>query len=112
MSESALFVMLFLIPLAIVWGFVVVDLVRRTDITARKKILWAGAVVLLAELGAVIYLLARPLQYPGDRADDQSGSDVTAEFVAAAESHRRGDLVDADMTALKAALLTTLSERT
>ncbi|MGB7860141.1 MAG: PLDc N-terminal domain-containing protein [Acidimicrobiia bacterium] len=111
MSESALFVILFIIPLAIVWGFVVVDLVRRTDIKAGKKILWGGVVVLLVEIGALAYLLARPLRYPGNRADDRTGSGSASAFVAAAESHRRGELDDSDMTALKTVLMTSLGER-
>jgi hypothetical protein len=49
-----------LIPLAIAWGYALIDIVRRIDIGIGAKALWAVCVVLLPFLGTLIYLLLRP----------------------------------------------------
>jgi hypothetical protein len=109
-SEATLFVLLFGIPLAIVWGFVLVDLVRRPGLPSGKKIIWAVSVLLLAEIGALIYVFARPLRYPGDEIQADAGSDEASGFLAAAESHLHGDIGDAEMDRIKATLLRGLVE--
>jgi Phospholipase_D-nuclease N-terminal len=49
-----------LIPLAIAWGYALIDIVRRIDIGIGPKALWAVCVILLPFLGTLIYLLLRP----------------------------------------------------
>jgi len=47
------------LPLLVVWGFALFDIVRRPDLARVRKAVW-GAVVLLVFPATLLYLLARP----------------------------------------------------
>jgi hypothetical protein len=63
--------------LLIVWVLVLVDAVRRPDLSTTAKVLWALGVFILPFIGAVIYMIARPAQ-PGDRALAAAGREGDA----------------------------------
>ena len=48
--------------LLIVWVLVLVDAVRRPDLSTTAKVLWGIGVLVLPFIGAVIYMIARPAQ--------------------------------------------------
>lgn len=49
------------VPLAVVIGSTVLHVLRRSDIGSTRKVLWLGLIVLAPALGALVYLVARPL---------------------------------------------------
>jgi Phospholipase_D-nuclease N-terminal len=61
-----LLITLIAIVWVIIWILVLVDIVRRRDLTAGPKVLWALLVLILPVIGLIIYMVARPDQ-PGDR---------------------------------------------
>jgi hypothetical protein len=112
------FLFLIFLPLAMMWGFALVDIFRRDDISGFSKALWVVCVILLPFLGTLIYLIARPagatreereLVDAGGRGFDTrySPSNGTSELLALADLHDRGKLTDAEFTAEKARLLGT-----
>jgi phospholipase D-like protein len=54
------------IPLLLIWVLALVDLLRRHDLGAGAKVVWAIAVLVVPVVGVIVYLVARPAQ-PGDR---------------------------------------------
>jgi hypothetical protein len=54
------------IPLLLIWVLTVVDIVRRHDLSASRKVLWALVVLLVPIVGVIVYFVARPPQ-PTDR---------------------------------------------
>jgi hypothetical protein len=44
----------------LIWVLALVDIVRRRDLRASSKVLWALAVLLVPIIGVVVYLIARP----------------------------------------------------
>ncbi len=57
-----LLAVLIAIPLLLIWVLTLVDLVRRHDLSAGRKVLWALFVLVLPVLGVIIYFVARPPQ--------------------------------------------------
>ena len=85
------------IPLLVVWFVVFVDVVRRQDLSAAAKVLWAVACTLLWP-ALIAYLMLRPtrgrLEDPEDRADPH------ARLVDAVLLHEAGRIDDTEMDAL------------
>jgi Phospholipase_D-nuclease N-terminal len=44
----------------LIWLLVLVDIVRRRDLRASSKVLWALAVLLVPIVGVLVYAIARP----------------------------------------------------
>ena len=114
--ESFFLVMLFL-PLAMVWGFALMDIFRRDDIGGFSKALWLMCVIFLPFLGTLIYLIVRPAGATLDERVmiDDAGRDYMAhsvpngvsELKTLADLHDRGKLTDSEFAAEKARLLGT-----
>jgi hypothetical protein len=51
---------LIVLPMVAIWLFVLVDAIRREDLTPGRKIFWVLAALLVPLVAIVIYLLARP----------------------------------------------------
>jgi phospholipase D-like protein len=49
----------------VIWILVLVDIVRRRDLTTGKKAAWALLVLILPVIGLIIYMVLRPDQ-PGE----------------------------------------------
>ena len=50
----------FLIPVAILWGYALISLLRRPDLSVGPKLLWLLAILVLPILGALVYFMLRP----------------------------------------------------
>jgi len=112
--ESFFLWMLFL-PLALIWGFALVDIFRRDDIPGWSKALWVVCVLVLPFLGTLIYLVARPSEATREERamwDDEyaaryPASNGVSELRALADLHDRGKVTDEEFAAGKARLLGT-----
>ncbi|WP_144120280.1 SHOCT domain-containing protein [Catellatospora sichuanensis] len=110
--------LLIFIPLLLIWGFAIVDIFRRDDLSGWLKALWIVIVVLLPFLGTLIYLIFRQ---PGATAQERRAMDqASREFVEKyapndsaqqlkllADLHDRGKLTDAEFAEEKARVLDT-----
>jgi hypothetical protein len=112
--------LLIYIPLLLVWGFALVDIFRRDDMSGWLKALWVACVILVPFLGTLIYLLFRPAGATAEerKAIDQNSRDFverysppnTAEQLRTlADLHDRGKLSDAEFAAEKSRVLGTAS---
>ena len=50
------------IPLIIIWLLALVDIIRRPDLGAGSKVLWALLALVLPIIGPIIYFVLRPAQ--------------------------------------------------
>lgn len=57
---SVLFVMFIALPLLFIWGFAIVDLFTRPDLSGISKLLWLMLIVFLPLIGTILYYLFRP----------------------------------------------------
>jgi len=110
------FLFLIFLPLAMLWGFALVDLFRRDDIGGVSKALWVICVILLPFFGTLVYLVARPSGPTAEeriRLDEASRvfgatsgpSNNMSELSALADLHDRGKLTDDEFAAEKARVL-------
>ena len=112
------FLLLIFLPLAMIWGFALVDIFRRDDIGGGSKALWAVCVIVLPFLGTLIYLVTRP---PGATKEERlamdagdyapryapAPSDGASQLQMIADLHDRGKLTDEEFAAEKARILGT-----
>ena len=110
------FLFLIFLPLAMVWGFALVDIFRRDDIGGGWKAFWVAVVILLPFFGTLMYLVLRP---SGATEEERVAMDqASREFVARysppesaaqlqtlADMHDRGTLTDEEFAAEKARVL-------
>jgi hypothetical protein len=115
---ESFFLFLIFLPLAMVWGFALVDIFRRDDINGFSKALWVACVILVPFVGTLVYLVIRPAGATREERELLGGSGRglvsryststgTSELLALADLHDRGKLTDAEFTAEKARLLGT-----
>ena len=57
---SVVLLILLLVPVVLLWVYAVVDLLRRTDQRAWRKVAWIAAIVLLPIVGPLFYIILRP----------------------------------------------------
>ena len=57
---EVLVVLFIFIPLIMMWGFALVDLFIRRDLSGGGTALWLLLIIVLPVFGALIYLAARP----------------------------------------------------
>ena len=53
-------IILVVLPMLAIWLFVLVDAIRREDLTAGRKIFWVLAALIVPLVAILVYLLARP----------------------------------------------------
>ena len=53
-------VMIIVLPLAAIWLFALIDILRRDDVSGVWKVIWLLLVLVVPLLGILIYLLFRP----------------------------------------------------
>jgi Phospholipase_D-nuclease N-terminal/Short C-terminal domain len=110
------FLLLIFLPLALIWGFALVDIFRRDDIGGISKALWVACVILVPFFGTLIYLVARPAgateqeRIMLDEASREfvakyAPSDSAAQLQVLSELHDRGKLTDSEFAAEKARIL-------
>jgi Phospholipase_D-nuclease N-terminal/Short C-terminal domain len=110
------FLFLVFLPLAMMWGFALIDIFRRDDLGGFSKALWVTCVILVPFFGTLIYLVARPAGVTREerQAIDEANRDFVAryspdngvsELSALADLHDRGKLTDSEFATEKARLL-------
>jgi phospholipase D-like protein/putative oligomerization/nucleic acid binding protein len=110
------FLFLVFLPLAMMWGFALVDIFRRDDLGGFSKALWVTCVILVPFFGTLIYLVARPAGATREERlmIDEANRDFVAryspangvsELSALADLHDRGKLTDSEFATEKARLL-------
>jgi hypothetical protein len=52
--------LVFIIPVVILWGYAIVSLLARHDLGIGPKLLWLVAILVLPLIGAVLYFMLRP----------------------------------------------------
>ena len=57
---TVVFVVLLLVPVVLLWVYALIDLARRTDQKAWRKVTWIAAIVLLPIVGPLLYVIFRP----------------------------------------------------
>jgi hypothetical protein len=108
--------LLIFIPLVMIWGFALVDILRRDDMPGWLKALWVVIVILAPFLGTLIYLIFRPPgATPAERQmTDQANRAFVEKYAPSyhaqqlavlADLHDRGKLTDAEFAAEKARLM-------
>ncbi len=57
-------IVLIVLPMLAIWLFVLVDAIRREDLTAGRKIFWVLAALIVPLVAILVYLVARPRRPP------------------------------------------------
>jgi hypothetical protein len=52
--------LVFIIPVVILWGYAIVSLIGRRDLGIGAKLLWLLGILWLPIIGAVLYFMLRP----------------------------------------------------
>jgi hypothetical protein len=52
--------LVFVIPVVILWGYAIVSLIGRHDLGVGPKLLWLVAILVLPIIGSVLYFMLRP----------------------------------------------------
>jgi hypothetical protein len=52
--------LVFVIPVVILWGYAIVSLIGRHDLGVGPKLLWLVAILILPIIGSVLYFMLRP----------------------------------------------------
>lgn len=110
------FLLLIFLPLAMIWGFALLDIFRRDDIGGFSKAVWVVCVILVPFFGTLFYLIARPAgatKQERELLDEASREFVAkyspandaAELQAIADLHDRGKLTDDEFAAEKRRIL-------
>jgi hypothetical protein len=99
-----------------IWGFALVDIFRRDDLSGWWKAIWLACVILVPFLGTLVYLITRP---PGATREERVAMDeASRDFVSRyspdssanelkilADLHDRGKLTDTEFAAEKERIL-------
>jgi Phospholipase_D-nuclease N-terminal/Short C-terminal domain len=110
------FLFLIFLPLAMMWGFALVDIFRRDDMGGWSKALWVACVILVPFFGTLIYLISRPAGATKEERImlDEANREFVARYTptnsasalaALADLHDRGKLTDDEFASEKARLL-------
>lgn len=100
-SYDLAFLVVVWVPLVVVWLVVLVDVVRRRDLSTSAKALWM-ALCTLVWPAMLAYLLLRPTR--GRLEDPEERDDAQSRLVNVALQHEAGDLDDAEMESILRAL--------
>ena len=65
---------LIVLPMVAIWLYVLVDAIRRPDLTAGRKIFWVLAALLVPLVAIVVYLVARPRRSQAASAEPPAAS--------------------------------------
>lgn len=115
---ESFFLLLIFLPLALLWGFALVDIFRRDDIGGLLKAVWIACVILVPFFGTLIYMVARP---PGATREEResieaatlgySRDDRTEQLSTLSDLHDRGKLNDHEFAQEKARIIDTIDSR-
>ena len=110
------FLLLIFLPLAMIWGFALVDIFRRDDMNGFSKALWVTCVILVPFFGTLVYLIARPAGATEseralmglasrEAADTYTPTSEVSELKVLADLYDRGMLTESEYEAEKARVL-------
>jgi hypothetical protein len=101
---TALMFTILVVPVIVLFGYAVVDVVQRHGVGSVVKLLWLVAFCVLPIVGPLVYLVIRP---PGIRAQEEhlAGDESTrvAELMSLSNLHDQGKLTDEEFRQVKAA---------
>ena len=60
MFWTVIFVMLFWVPLILMWAFALIDLFHRDDLSGLRKVVWLLVIVLIPVFGVGLYFVRKP----------------------------------------------------
>jgi len=99
---SAMLLAIFVVPVVVLFGYSVLDVVQRHGTGAGAKAVWLVVFCLVPLVGPLVYLVTRP---PESRAQEEhlAGDETrrTAELPALAGLHDRGKLTDEEFKQAK-----------
>ena len=110
------FLFLIFLPLAMMWGFALVDIFRRDDMGGWSKALWVTCVILVPFFGTLIYLVGRPAGATKEErvmleeanrefVERYTPANGASQLATLADLHDRGKLTDDEFAQEKARLL-------
>lgn len=100
-DERAAALLIIVLPLLLIWVFVIVDVLRQPRVSRLRRAVWIVACTLVWPM-MIVYLLVRPTQ--GRAVPHGSGTDRTdphARLVEAVLAHEQGRLSDEAMAAVE-----------
>ena len=112
-SWNVFFILLFFVPMILVWGFSLFDIFRRKDLGPAATALWLVSVIILPLVGTLLYLLLGRRGMPtSDDHDATAGTtrnltewfdtSSAAQLRTLADLHTEGKLTDSEYAAEKA----------
>ena len=87
------------VPLIVAAIFAVVEVFRRSDLTAGRRVMWLVVIVVFNAFGLAAYWVARLGREPPPITSGAGGGSVAELVVLAAERRQRGELDEAAYTA-------------
>ncbi len=99
MTDLTLLPLVVAVPLFLLIGYTLLDIVRRADLSGIRKLLWAVLVVVVPVVGTFIYLVARPFRDPAHLTS--RGNERTHKIVELIESHAAGSISDDEFATAK-----------
>jgi hypothetical protein len=96
-AADVLLVIAITIPLFLLWVAVIVDLLRRKDLSIGKKLMWLVIVVVTVYIGVVLYFIFRPVPPPSGKREhdkDDRASAIVAGIEVLHVQHDAGDISD------------------
>jgi hypothetical protein len=99
---QAVLLTIFVVPVILLFGYAVLDVIRRPGMGFAPRALWLIAFCILPLLGPLVYLVINP---PGSRAMEQrlAGDETTrtSELQSLASLHDQGKLTDEEFRQAK-----------
>lgn len=94
-TAEVLLVIAVTVPLFLLWVAVIVDLLRRKDLSLWKKLMWLVIVVLTIHIGVLLYFIFRPVPPPSGKREhnkDERASAIVTSIEALHVQHSAGDI--------------------
>jgi uncharacterized membrane protein len=96
------------VPLVLLWAAVIVDLLRRKDLSIGRKVMWLAIVVFTVYIGVVLYFIFRPVPPPSGKHEkdkDERASGIVTSIEVLHVQHAAGDISDSVYLSAKRELL-------
>ena len=94
-AADVLLVIAMTVPLFLLWVAVIVDLLRRKDLSIGKKLMWLVIVVFTVHIGVLLYFIFRPIPPPSgkrERHKDERASAIVTTIEMLHVQHDAGDI--------------------
>jgi hypothetical protein len=99
---QAVLVAIFVVPVILLFGYAMIDVIRRPGMVGAARALWLIAFCILPIVGPLVYLVINP---PGSREMEErlagSESSRAAELSSLASLHDQGKLTDEEFRQVK-----------